>query len=261
MPLAHYGVVVGTLVRFYRDPPDDFGRWYHGHVEVQTPDGLWTSALDVDTPTGVGVSYRVSARLATTALGPVATLPAGFHELARTPASGAIDYLRSPFLRDRILVIDLPRQLGLPRTPQPLPSPRVAGAPPASPPPMAVPERLLEGLRRLIQALGVRLPVRIPLRLRPWLRSDGDNALKALEAELTGARKVYVFGERFRDGGRGVHDVHQNQGDPAGSQWWAINGIWQDGAVGVERPDGTLFFWQVRFNSQATRTDEQGHPV
>jgi len=49
--------------------------------------------------------------------------------------------------------------------------------------------------------------------------------------------------------------------DPAGSQWWDQNGIWQDGAVAVERPDGTLFFWQVRFNSQATRTDSAGHPV
>ena len=50
-----------------------------------------------------------------------------------------------------------------------------------------------------------------------------------------------------------MHDVHQNQGDPAGSLWWNQNGIWQDGAVGVQREDATLFLWQVRFNSQATK--------
>jgi len=88
-----------------------------------------------------------------------------------------------------------------------------------------------------------------------------DNALSVLEAELVGERKVYVFGERFRDGGRGVHDVHQNQGDPAGSRWWEQNGIWQDGAVAVERLDGSLFFWQVKFNSQASRTDDEAHPI
>ena len=260
MPLAHYGVVIGTLMRFYRDPPDDFGRWYHGYGEVQTPDGVGMSALDVDTPTGVGISYRVSTRLGPAALGPVATLPHGFHELPRTPGSGAIDYLRSSFLQDRLFVVELPRQLGLPRRVQPLPSPP-AEALPVPPRPTGMPERLQEVVRRQIERLNERLPVRAPLRLRPWLRSNGDNALKALEAELTGARKVYLFGERFRDGGRGVHDVHQNQGDPAGSRWWASNGIWQDGAVGVERENGTLFVWQVRFNSQATRTDDQGHPA
>jgi uncharacterized protein YukJ len=25
-----------------------------------------------------------------------------------------------------------------------------------------------------------------------------------------------------------MHNVHQNQGDPAGSQWWPENGTWQD---------------------------------
>jgi uncharacterized protein YukJ len=98
------------------------------------------------------------------------------------------------------------------------------------------------------------------LHIRPWLRSDGNNALTALEAELIANRKVYLFGERFTTG-QGVHNVHQNQGDPAGSQWWSENGIWQDGAVGVLREDATLFFWQVRFNSQATRTDNAGHPA
>jgi uncharacterized protein YukJ len=85
--------------------------------------------------------------------------------------------------------------------------------------------------------------------------------LLALEAVLVGTPKVYLFGDRFGASDQGVHDVHQNQGDPAGSQWWDLNGIWQDGAVAVERPDGTLFVWQVRFNSQSPRTKASGHPI
>jgi hypothetical protein len=261
MPLPRYGVVIGTLVRFYRDEPDDFGRWYHGHVEVFTPSGVWTSALDVDTPTGVGISYRVSRKLAPSVLGPVATMPPGFHRLASVPTSGAVDYLRSPFLQDRIFFKGISRPLGVPRAPQPLPVPLAPGNPPLSPPTMPLPDRLLETMRRLIDRLNGWLPGLFPLRLRPWLRSDGNNALTALETELAGNRKVYLFGEQFGGGGKGVHDVHQNQGDPAGSQWWDQNGIWQDGAVAVERPDGRLFFWQVRFNSQASRTGNDGHPT
>jgi uncharacterized protein YukJ len=100
----------------------------------------------------------------------------------------------------------------------------------------------------------------IQIRVRRWTPSDGDNALRALEAELTGTRRVYIFGERF-DTGQGVHDVHQNQGDPAGTRWWDTNGIWQDGAVAVVRDNGKLFLWQVRFNTQSSTTDSNGHPL
>jgi Uncharacterized conserved protein (DUF2278) len=265
MPLRAYGVAVGSLVRFYRDLPDDFGHWYHGHIELSTPSGVWTSALDVDTPTGVGVSYRVSRDLDQSVLGAVRTLADGFHLLAHDQASGAIDYVRSSFLQDTFF--RRIRQYGLPRVPQrPPPEILVAAAP--SPPPVtdrasgragwadAAFERLLRLLSRF-RPIDVG-PVQIHARL--WTRSDGDNALRALEAELTGTRRVYIFGERF-DTGQGVHDVHQNQGDPAGTRWWDTNGIWQDGAVAVVRDNGKLFFWQVRFNTQSSTTETNGHPV
>jgi hypothetical protein len=266
MPLPAYGVAVGTLVRFYRDPPDDFGRWYHGHIELSTPSGIWTSALDVDTPTGVGVSYRVSRNLDHSILGAVRTLADGFHLLAQEEASGAIDYIRSPFLQD--MVIRDIRQYGLPRVPQlpppeilvPAASPRPSAPVPAPEPPSWVDTASERLLRLLSQFRPIDLgPIQI--RIRPWTRSDGDNALRALEAELTGTRRVYIFGERFEHTGQGVHDVHQNQGDPAGTRWWDTNGVWQDGAVVVVRDNGTLFFWQVRFNTQSSTTGVNGHPV
>ena len=261
MPLPRYGVVIGTLIRFYRDPPDNFGHWYHGHIEVDTPSGLWTSALDVDTPTGLGISYRVSRNLQSSELGLVQGLPAGYHHLASNPSSGAVDYIRSTFLKDRFIWWEYTQFAGLAKTVQPLPPPIDPGDPPVMSPVPPLPRRLLEKFYRVIDVFSRwPWPWRF-FRFRPWLKSDGNNALLALEQELISNRKVYIFGERFSGGGQGVHDVHQNQGDPAGSQWWDQNGIWQDGAVGVERADGSLFVWQVRFNSQATQTDNHGHPA
>jgi hypothetical protein len=55
------------------------------------------------------------------------------------------------------------------------------------------------------------------------LTSDGNNALLALEAELIGQRKIYLFGELFSGADQGVHDVHQNQGDPSRPIWpWRV---------------------------------------
>jgi hypothetical protein len=259
MPLAQYGVAIGTLARFYRDSPDAFGRWYHGHVEVTTPTGLWTSALDVDTPFGLGVHYRILGTLQPSVLGAVANMPGGFQPLPSNATSGAIDYIRAPFLRDTLILYARAPTFGLPPI-QPLPSPWEPGLPPIPHRPTTIPDSIREAILQLLARFTARLPTWSRFRIQPWISSNGDNALTALEAELLANRKVYLFGERFTSG-NGVHDVHQNQGDPVGSQWYAQNGIWQDGAVAIERPDGSLFFWQVRFDSQATSTDISGHPA
>lgn len=260
MPLPNYGVAIGSLVRHYRDDPQNFGSWYHGHVEVLVGGSTWTAALDVSNKDGIAVYYRVSDSLKKSVLGPVATLPPGFHKLASSPASGAVDYIRSPFLRDVFLFKTFSGQLGLPSTPQPFPTPLPLGAPPRLPPP---PPRDWKPRSWFIEALRrARFrPVKSLASIRPWTLSNGDNALVQLEAELLPHRRTYLFGARFSNGDNGVHDVHQNQGDPAGSQWWNLNGIWQDGAVAVERADGSLFFWQLRFATQAKQTDQSGHPA
>jgi uncharacterized protein YukJ len=87
--------------------------------------------------------------------------------------------------------------------------------------------------------------------------------LDALEAVLnTGVvNKVYVYGEPFSGGGLGIHNIHQNQGDPAGTGWWYENGIWQDGATIIEKSDGKLTAFINKFTSQSYVTNDQGHPV
>jgi Uncharacterized conserved protein (DUF2278) len=273
MPLPRYGVAIGTFVSFARDPQDQFGHWYHGHLTIATPQGQYASALDVDTPSGIGVSYRISPSLSRSDLGPIAGLPNGWHALTSDSSSGALDYLRSPIFQDTLLHRNVPR-IG-PFLAGPVKTPSLPGPPPHGPEepaatelaqPAAPPE---SEAARVESSRYARLPALVRsgiefapfLRLiRPWITSTGDNALSALEAQLPAASRIYLFGDHYQQG-LGVHDVHMNQGDPVGSQWWSTNGIWQDGAVFLERLDGTIFGWQVKFNSQAFKTDSAGHPI
>ncbi len=97
-------------------------------------------------------------------------------------------------------------------------------------------------------------------RTPEWTSGSHVQAAEALEPILVPGRRLLVFGEPFTTG-LGMHNIHQNQGDPAGSQWWDDNGIWQDGATLSERPDGRFEVFLSKFSTQATRTDADGHPA
>jgi uncharacterized protein YukJ/tRNA(Arg) A34 adenosine deaminase TadA len=92
-----------------------------------------------------------------------------------------------------------------------------------------------------------------------WSRGSATDAANVLEPLLDQATRILVFGEPFSSHGRGMHNIHQNQGDPAGSQWWDDNGPWQDGATLILRGDGTLLAFLNKFTSQTYATDEEGH--
>lgn len=94
----------------------------------------------------------------------------------------------------------------------------------------------------------------------PWVYGSSQHALQELEPLLLSARRLFVFGEPFRVG-LGVHNIHQNQGDPPNSRWSRENGIWQDGAVALLGHDGNAAFFMVRFKHQAFFTDAEGHPA
>ncbi|KUL25238.1 DUF2278 family protein [Chlorobium limicola] len=83
----------------------------------------------------------------------------------------------------------------------------------------------------------------------PWRYGIGAAAFRDLEPLLKHARRLYVFGEPFRNG-KGVHNIHQNQGDPPDSQWVGENGIWQDGCVVAERWNHTVAAFLCKFKSQ-----------
>jgi hypothetical protein len=246
MPLDHgYGVAIGTLASFTREDPSEFGHWYHGMLRINTPAGEYEAALDVDTPSGIGVSYRVVTDLTTASIPGIVSLANGFHTLASNPSSGALDYVRSPLLRDGWVVLRVRRWIG--SLSLRVPS---RAAQPWGPTPL---DSMLGRFRRWLDWL--------PLRWRsfPWVQSDGDNALDVLEPLVQQSVRIYVFGEPFTTG-LGVHNVHYNQGDPPGPHQ-AENGIWQDGAVLTQSADGKIVVWQVKFNTQSLHTNDNGLPA
>ncbi|MGW7193038.1 DUF2278 family protein, partial [Streptomyces sp. NPDC054838] len=212
MPLADYGVLSGTLHRHFRDEPDTQGRWFRVNLEVDAPDGRYRCAVDVDSKhSTTGVQWKVLT-LAASVLEPASALAPGYHDLARTSGSGALDFQRYPAL---------------------------AGGP----------GRAIARLRALLGRPGPSYP---------WISGSCLEASQALEPVLVPGRPVLVFGEPFDHGGPGMHDIHQNQGDPYGSRWWADNGTWQDGATMTRRDDGWYDVFLSRFSTQAVRTGPDG---
>ena len=94
----------------------------------------------------------------------------------------------------------------------------------------------------------------------PWKYGTSLDAFDDLLLVLEGSVRLLVFGEPFRRG-KGVHNIHQNQGDPLQSRWSRENGIWQDGAVAGVREDGTVRVFLSKFKTQANRTDDRGKPL
>lgn len=58
--------------------------------------------------------------------------------------------------------------------------------------------------------------------------------------------KLYVFGDFFRDGSNGLHNIHQNQGNRL-NDYVSSGGVYQDGAVIFEYPNGTRKMLMVKF--------------
>lgn len=219
MSLNHgYGVVIGTKSGYFRDPADDFGRFYHGNLMVGTPTGNYKCAIDVD-PKNMpdGIQWRV-VKLRKGAFSPISSLPNGWHSLPSNSTSGALDYIRSGVLHPP-LVFTLLAYGGF-----------------------------MSGLLKYLQWNP------------PWHSGTGIQALVDLENLIDTGVRFYVFGEPFTTG-LGVHNIHQNQGDPIGSGFEGENAIWQDGGTIVETATGAFWAFLNKFKTQSFKTDSQGHPV
>jgi hypothetical protein len=250
MPLDIYGVLLGAKAGYHRDRPDDFGRFYHGHIDVKTPQQLYNAAIDVDTERpNLRVQWRV-LHLRVSEWQAIFNLPDGFHLLSSNDGSGAVDYFRDPRLRNLIFV------------PEPF-----AGLVPWW---RRMPEawRVLTGAAREIGAQpAVRFmsrSVRVTDATPGWKTGTDIEALTDLEAMITDAPRVVIFGAFYpaREGRPpGLHDIHLNQGDALGSPWWPLDGIWQDGLTIAVHSDGTASAFMNKFSTQAISTDDQGHPA
>ena len=221
MPLDRYGVLAGTLLSHFRDTPDDQGRWFHVNLRVKAEGAEYRAAVDVDS--------KMSA------VGVEWKVVTGLTAGDLGPVASLDEGYHDLTMTSTSGAVDYVRSKWM----QSSPGCVFVG----------MPTPFLDFLSKLF---GRRVPA--------WTQGSNLDAASAFEPLLSGSPRLLVFGEPFTTG-LGMHNVHQNQGDPAGSQWWAETGIWQDGATLVERSPGRWSAFVSKFTTQAYRTDGQGHPV
>ncbi|MEI8185149.1 MAG: DUF2278 family protein [Chlorobiaceae bacterium] len=202
-----YGVLVGTLQKYYCDHASNDGTYYHCNIKVSARGKVFRCPVDLDSKKDAhGLQWRV-VEMVPGALHQILHFQEGWHPLDSKPGSGAIDYYRSPELQP---TCDC----------------------------------------REVASDSVYNDATLCRALRAsWKYGTGPAAFSDLEPLLRHSRKLFIFGEPFRTG-KGVHNIHQNQGDPPESKWFPENGIWQDGAVIVLRRDKTLVAFLCKFNTQ-----------
>ena len=261
MTLKAYGVVLGSKAGYHRDAPNNFGKFFHGHIDIQTPGQLYNTAIDVDSErAGVRVQWKRVVLRPDEWL-PIFGLTDGFHSLVSDANSGAVDYLRDGRLRTyRVLPV------------------YIDGPVPWWKRPFPWWHRVVEIWKviseRVFPKVGMRGPALTQAALQsrvrtlevtpPWKIGTDIEALTDLEAMLVDAARVVVFGESYPSSGArppGLHDIHQNQGDPIGSSFSGLDGIWQDGLTIVIHSDGTAVAFMNKFSTQSDETDNQGRPV
>jgi hypothetical protein len=219
MGLANgYGVLIGMKSGYARDPPDNFGRYYHGNLSVQAPDGVYKCAIDVD-PKSMpdGVQWRL-VKIRPSQFANIKSLANGWHMLASNSTPGALDYIRSSVLHLPIIIWNV---------------------------------RYNSCLSRFLDFIRWN---------PPWNSGTGFQALTALETIIDQGVRFYVFGEPFTSG-KGVHNIHQNQGDPIGGGHDRENAIWQDGGTIVETAQGEFYALLNKFKTQSFKTDNLGRPI
>jgi len=114
------------------------------------------------------------------------------------------------------------------------------------------------------------------MRALPAAVTGVDNDLQdfiahKVDTAKTSGRPVFAFGSVF-DGTNpvaadhtfntngGVHDIHMNQGNPAGN-FSADNGVDQDGGLIIQTGDTTFAGIFLAFQSQLIPTDSHGNPL
>jgi hypothetical protein len=223
--LAQYGYVVGTL-----EPEKSFlekldepnkGKYLHYHIFLKTASSEeYEVVIDVNdvSPTKpliyrlASLDNQTATELATD-FGPVFSATSDFHLISNTQSSYGPLLTPDDAGKQAAGALDYIRHPGL-----------------------------LKATRNLPWQNMYAQTTSDPLQ---WSLPALDAQFKASTSpfRLPSYTKVYVFGGPFTYGGKGMHVVHQNQGD-TGSTYSATNATWQDGAVIIERHT-YLLGWRV----------------
>ncbi len=100
----------------------------------------------------------------------------------------------------------------------------------------------------------------------PWNtpRIPNDDIVDFLEDFVENGRRqnatIYIFGQRYPPGRKGIHQVHMMQGnfyDSDHPSWYDENGIHQDGGIFLQFPNGEWEAFFMAFAAQASRTDDR----
>lgn len=216
MPVQNYGVLIGPYKSFYRDPANAEGKYLHGHVVVTV------GGLDIDCAvdcnhTTANVRYLHLQNLDQSKLNGVPGLGDGFHPLASTATSGALDYARNELVTVPLGCLALFTIVWN----------WITGG-------NAEVWRTNSG-DSAVKALEEMVTQGVPI----------DRVL-IFGARWDNPRQTPPWG---------MHDIHCNQGDPPGP-FQALDGVWQDGGVLVRRTDGTYDCFLVMFTTQTLNTDD-----
>lgn len=214
MPL-NYGVLKGAVAGHMRDADDD-------HYQILVHAGTTIGRIASNVKSGAKnspstVLFRMALALPDDFIAPLRGLQPGFKKLPAKPGGLAIDYVRSDFVKPKMLAPLEPDTLG------------------------------------------------------------DDNDLKdKLESATVKAMKeegscIYAYGDRWGPQkkpdqyfkftpGNGIHDIHMNQGNSA--EYRKDDGVYQDGALVFDYPDGKVRAFFFAFQSQSFDTDDKtGHAV
>jgi hypothetical protein len=92
--LPDYGVVVGQYLNYTTNQ----GQWMHVDLNIMASRVQYQAAVDVNEPNGL-FQYQVFNNLDLSLFTPISALADGWHHLPSNPASGAMDYARSPIFQ------------------------------------------------------------------------------------------------------------------------------------------------------------------
>lgn len=95
--LPAYGVAIGEFGTYTTEQ----GQWMHVDLNVKAAGVTYQAAVDVNEPNGL-FQYQILDKLDAKLFASISKKKDGWHKLASTAHSGAVDYARSPILKGQM---------------------------------------------------------------------------------------------------------------------------------------------------------------